>query len=50
MPTEEQQKILDIKNEALLLNTHISYLDDKRPVEYIQTYYVGSRYAYSYTS
>jgi DNA-binding GntR family transcriptional regulator len=50
LPTEEQKKILNIKNEALLVNTHISYLDDKRPVEYIKTYYVGSRYAYSYTA
>jgi GntR family transcriptional regulator len=48
MPTEEQQKILRIKNEALLLNTHITYLDDDRAMEYIQTYYIGTKYACSY--
>jgi DNA-binding GntR family transcriptional regulator len=49
MPTEEQQKILGIKDEALLLNTHVTCLDNGEPMEYIKTYYIGSRYAYSYT-
>ncbi|QQO07710.1 GntR family transcriptional regulator [Breznakiella homolactica] len=48
LPTEEQQKILRIKNEALLVNTHATYLDDGRIMEYIQTYYIGSRYGFSY--
>jgi DNA-binding GntR family transcriptional regulator len=50
MPSEEQQKLLHIQNEALLLNTHTTYLEDGRAMEYIQTYYIGSKYAYSYRS
>ena len=49
VPTEDQQKLLDIKNDALLLNTHITYLEDDQVMEYIQTYYIGSKYLYSYT-
>ena len=49
IPTEDQQKILHIKNEALLLNTHTTYLEDGRAMEFIQTYYISSKYSYSYT-
>jgi len=48
LPTEEQQVLLGIKDEALLLNTHKTYLTDGRVMEYIRTYYVGSRYSYSF--
>lgn len=49
MPTPEQAELLAIENEALLYNTHVSYLDTGQPFEYIHTYYVGSRYSYYYT-
>jgi DNA-binding GntR family transcriptional regulator len=48
LPTEKQKEILNIKNEALLLNSHITRLKDGRIMEYIQTYYIGSKYTYSY--
>lgn len=49
MPTPEQAELLQITNDALLLNTHVTYLDSGVPMEYILTYYVGSRYAYYYS-
>jgi DNA-binding GntR family transcriptional regulator len=48
LPTEEQRAHLGIRDEALLLNVHKTYLADGRIVEYIRTYYVGSRYSYSF--
>ena len=48
MPTEEQKKLLTIGDEALLLYMHVTYLTDGRPMEYIRTYYIGSRYSYSF--
>jgi DNA-binding GntR family transcriptional regulator len=48
LPTEEQRTLLGIRDEALLLNVHKTYLTDGRIVEYIRTYYVGSRYSYSF--
>ncbi len=49
-PTPEQRRILGIGGEALLVNSHITYSSGGAPVEYTSTYYIGSRYSYSYTS
>ena len=46
LPTEEQKKILKIKNEALLKVSHITELKDNRILEYIDTYYIGNMYSY----
>ena len=46
LPTEEQKKILKINNEALLKVSHITELNDGKILEYIDTYYIGSMYAY----
>lgn len=48
LPTEEQKTLLGIRDEALLLNTHRTWLVDGRIMEYIRTCYVGSRYSYSF--
>ena len=48
LPTEDQKTLLGIRDEALLLNTHRTFLVDGRIMEYIRTYYVGSRYSYSF--
>lgn len=47
LPTPEQKKLLKIDNEALFRNTHLTYLTDGRPFEYIHTYYIGTKYSYS---
>ncbi|WP_373078225.1 GntR family transcriptional regulator [Fusobacterium varium] len=46
LPTSEQREKLKIENEALLKVSHITRLDDGRILEYIDTFYVGSMYAY----
>lgn len=48
LPTPEQKSLLAIRDEALLMNTHRTYLTDGRVMEYIRTCYVGSRYSYSF--
>lgn len=48
MPTEQQKQLLGIKDEALLRHSHTTHLADGRPMEYIYTYYVGSRYTYRF--
>ena len=48
LPTPEQKVLLAIRDEALLMNTHRTYLVDGRIMEYIRTCYVGSRYSYSF--
>lgn len=47
LPTAEQKKWLKIENEALFKNAHLTYLMDDQPFEYIQTYYIGSKYSYN---
>lgn len=49
LPTDEQREILCVKNEAMLLYSHVTYLKDGTAMEYIKTYYIGSRYSYSFT-
>lgn len=44
--THEQEELLDIKNEALLKVSHLSYLADGRLIEFNQTYYIGNMYVY----
>lgn len=46
MPTDEQRKILGIGNIALLKHEHITFLQNGEPFEFIETYYIGSRYSY----
>lgn len=48
LANEFQKKLLKIDSDALLLNSHITYTDDRRPYEYIETYYVSGNYAYTY--
>lgn len=50
LPTAEQKKLLKIEHEALFRNTHITYLTDGRPFEFIHTYYIGTKYSYSLKS
>lgn len=47
LPTPEQEKLLGIKDCALLEVSHVSYLADGRPFEYTITYYVNSRIVYT---
>lgn len=49
LPTDEQRELLCVKNEAMLLYSHVTYLKDGTAMEYIKTYYVGSRYSYSFS-
>lgn len=48
LPTSEQKKLLKIDNEALFMNTHLTFLTDGRPFEYIHTYYIGTKYSYTF--
>jgi len=50
MPTAEHRELLGISNEALLRNAHVTYLSDGKLFEYNETYYVGNRYTYTYSS
>ena len=48
LPSESQKKLLGVGNVALLLNEHITYDEQRRPYEYIKTYYISSQYAYTF--
>ena len=48
LPTPRQRKLLKITNEPLLKITHPTHLKDGRPFEYSETYYVGSRFVYTW--
>ncbi|MDR3231211.1 MAG: GntR family transcriptional regulator [Synergistaceae bacterium] len=50
LPTEEQKGYLGVRDEALLLSAHKTCLVDGRVMEYIRTYYAGSRYSYSFVA
>ena len=46
LSTAEQKRLLGVDNVALLRNTHVSYIENEVPYEYIQTYYLCDRYEY----
>lgn len=48
MSTEKQMSLLDIKQTAMLKFSHVTYLKDRIPFEYIETYYIGSRFVYEF--
>lgn len=48
MPAPKQRRLLKISNEPLLKITHSSSLNDGRFYEYTETYYVGSRFIYTW--
>lgn len=48
--TPQQQKLLGIHDEALLSHSHTTFTDSGEVVEHTSTYYIGSRYSYSYTT
>lgn len=48
MPTRTQKKYLKIADEPLLKITHSTQLKNKKIFEYTETYYVGSRFIYTY--
>jgi GntR family transcriptional regulator len=48
LPTAEQKRLLKIDNEALFKNTHLTFLTDGKPFEYIHTYYIGTKYSYTF--
>lgn len=50
LPTEEQKKLLNINEAALLLNAHISYTSDTLPYEYVETYYLCNQYEYTFST
>lgn len=43
-----QKQLLGVGDIALLKNAHISYTADKVAYEYIETYYVSSKFTYAY--
>lgn len=50
LPTEEQKRLLDAKNIALLRSAHVSYTtlnDTAIPFEYTETYFNGDMYSYT---
>lgn len=46
LPTEEQKKLLQIEEEALLKVSHTTNLETDEVLEYITTYYIGGLYTY----
>lgn len=50
LPTQEQKRLLEIDETALLQIAHPGYLMDGRAFEYTITYYVGSRIIYTNNS
>lgn len=49
LPSEEQKKLLEINDSALLRISHVTYTDQQDrviPFEYIETYYNGDIYTY----
>lgn len=50
LPTQEQKRLLEIEDTALLQITHPGYLMDGRAFEYTITYYVSSRIIYTNNS
>ena len=47
IPTKEQAKLLEISNEALLKVSHTSFTHNEVPIEYNETYYLGSKFTYT---
>lgn len=48
MPTEAQTRLLEISpHTALLRSHHLTFDQYDRPYEYIDTYYIGSKYTYN---
>lgn len=50
LPTAEQKRLLGVDNVALLRNTHVTYIENEIPYEYIQTYYLCDRYEYMFST
>lgn len=50
LPTAEQKRLLGVDSVALLRNSHITYIGDEIPFEYIQTYYLCDRYEYMFST
>lgn len=50
LPTAEQKRLLGVDNVALLRNSHVTYIGDEIPFEYIQTYYLCDRYEYMFST
>ena len=48
MPTEEEKRLLKIKDVALLRNITWMYDQDDDLIEYTEMLYIGSRYNYYY--
>lgn len=48
MPTRFQKKFLKISDEPLLKISHITHLKTGEIFEFTETYYVGSRFVYTY--
>ncbi len=46
LPTEEQKKLLEIEEEALLKVSHTTHIETGEVLEYITTYYIGELYTY----
>lgn len=46
LPNEEEKKLLNIKNTALLKSAHLSIDNQDHLFEYTETLYIGSRYTY----
>lgn len=47
MPEKQQKKLLEIGDVPLLVNKMTLYDSVNKPFEYVETYYIGSRFTYS---
>lgn len=50
LPTTEQKELLNVDEVALLRNAHVTYTDNNVPYEYIETYYLSSKYEYTFST
>ncbi|MBE6011020.1 GntR family transcriptional regulator [Anaeropeptidivorans aminofermentans] len=48
IPDDTQKELLGINNIALLRNAHVSYTSEKLAFEYVETYYISSKFAYTF--
>ncbi len=50
LPTERQKELLGVDEAALLRNAHVTYNADDVPYEYVETYYLCTRYEYTFST
>ena len=50
LPTERQKELLGVDEAALLRNAHVTFTADGIPYEYVETYYLCTRYEYTFST